>query len=206
MAGTPKTKATPVAGIVLAAGLSERMGRCKLSLPLGGTPLLAHVVLAAAASLLSPLIVVLGEDAPHLRESIDFCRAAVVINPDSRSGRASSLKTGLQLVPPDRAGIMVLLGDQPLVTAGLIDTLLAAFVRHPDHWVAPVYRGRRGNPVIIPRRWFKELLTLSGDRSPRRLLSRPDLRLHLVTVDDPAVVTDVDTPADYEKLKSLEPG
>ncbi len=192
-----------VAGVVLAAGLSERMGRCKLSLPFRAKPLLAHAVAAAAASALSPLVVVLGEDTRHLRDRLDFGRARPVVNADSRSGRASSLKTGLQHVPADRAGVMVLLGDQPLVTAGLIDTLLAAFARRPDHWVAPVYRGRRGNPVIIPRRWFPDLLTLTGDRGPRRLLSSPGLRLHLVPVDDPAVVIDVDTAQDYERLNLL---
>ncbi len=193
-----------VAGIVLAAGLSERMGRCKLALPFRAKPLLAHVVTAAAGSHLSPLIVVLGEDAPQLKESIDFGGARVRVNPHSRTGRASSLKTGLQQVPPECAGAMVLLGDQPLVTAGLINTLLASFRRHPEQWVAPVYRGRRGNPVVIPRRWFPDLLTLAGDQGPRRLLSSPGLRLHLVEVDDPAVVIDVDTPEDYQALKSVQ--
>ena len=201
MAAAPATKGPPVAGIVLAAGLSERMGSCKLSLPLRGRPLLAHVVQAAAATRLSPLIVVLGEDAPHLKNKIDFGRATLAVNPDSRSGRASSLKVGLRRLPPDCAGVMVLLGDQPLVTAGLIGTLLSAFARHPDRWVAPLYRGRRGNPVIIPRRWFRDLFTLTGDQGPRRLLSSPGLRLHLVEVDDPAVVMDVDTPEDYERLR-----
>ncbi len=191
-----------MAGIVLAAGLSQRMGECKLALPLRGKPLLAHVVAAAAASHLSPLVVVLGEDAPHLKNSIDFGRAAVVVNPHSRSGRASSLNTGLQRVPPDCAGVMVLLGDQPLVTASLIDTLLSAFARHPGQWVAPLYRGRRGNPVVIPRRWFPDLLTLTGDQGPRYLLSSPGPRLHLVPVDDPAGVIDVDTAEDYERLTS----
>jgi len=194
--------ASPVAGIVLAAGVSQRMGRCKLALPFRDKPLLAHVVRAATAATLSPVIVVLGDDAPRLKDRIDFGRATVAVNPHSRTGRASSLKKGLQQVSPDRAGIMVLLGDQPLVTASLIDTLLAAFHRFPDYWIAPVYRGRRGNPVIIPRHWFQDLLTLTGDQGPRRLLSSPGLRLHLVTVDDPAVVIDVDTAEDYERLTS----
>jgi molybdenum cofactor cytidylyltransferase len=196
--------ASPVAGIVLAAGLSQRMGGCKLALPFRGKTLLAHVVRAATAATLSPVIVVLGDDAPQLNGRIDFGRATVVVNPESRTGRASSLKKGLQQVSPDRAGIMVLLGDQPLVTAGLIDSLLSAFGRHPDHWVAPVYHGRRGNPVIIPRRWFQDLLSLTDDQGPRRLLSSPGLRLHLIPVDVPAVVIDVDTPEDYQALKSGE--
>ena len=194
----------PVAGIILAAGLSVRMGKAKLGLPFRGKPLVEHVTLAAAASTLSPVFAVLGENAETLSAGVDFGTVSVVVNPDSRSGRASSLIRGLAQVPQSHAGVMVLLGDQPLITSGIIDTLVAAFRRYPDHWIAPVYKGRRGNPVIIPRRWFNDLRKLPGDSGPRKLLSCPGLRLHLVAIDDPAVLMDVDTIEDYKQLKLLE--
>jgi molybdenum cofactor cytidylyltransferase len=194
----------PAAGIILAAGLSVRMGKSKLDLPFRGRPLVEHVIRAAAASILSPVIAVLGENAETLAAAADFSTALVVINPDSHTGRASSLIRGLAQVPQSHAGIMVLLGDQPLVTSGIIDTLAAAFQRYPGHWIAPVYKGRRGNPVIIPRRWFNHLRSLTGDSGPRKLLSCPGLRLHLVAIDDPAVLTDVDTIEDYKQLELLE--
>lgn len=193
----------PLAGIILAAGFSVRMGKAKLGLPFRGKPLVEHVVRAATMSTLSPVIVVLGGNAETLTAAVDFGTASVIVNFESRTGRASSLIRGIAQVPQSHAGIMVLLGDQPLVTSGIIDTLAATFQRYPDHWIAPIYRGRRGNPVIIPRRWFNHLCTLTGDSGPRKLLSCPGLRLRLVAIDDPAVLMDVDTIEDYKQLKLL---
>lgn len=195
-----------LAAVVLAAGYSRRMGRCKLTLPFEGEPLVRRAVRAALEGGLSPVFVTLRPDAsPDLRKAVAGFggRVVPVLAPEARRGQAESLKAGLkrvmQLVPAP-PGAAVLLGDQPLVGGGLVRDLAAFFLEDPDAAAAPACGGVRGNPVILPARAFGAVLELEGDAGARSLLAAFGLRL--MPTNDTAAITDVDTREAYESLRA----
>ncbi|WP_147820675.1 nucleotidyltransferase family protein [Salidesulfovibrio onnuriiensis] len=192
-----------VAGVILAAGMASRMGDNKLLLSVRGKAVVRNVVEAACASRLSPVIAVLGRDAEAVRPEVSLDSVTVVENPQYYLGYAESLNKGLEAVPASCAGAMFLLGDQPLLQPATIDALVEAFLEDPRRWVAPEYHGTRGNPVIVPRTWFGKIQSLHGDTGPREFINDPQAQLNLVPVEDEGVLLDVDTPADYIKVRKM---
>ncbi len=188
-----------VAGIVLAAGASRRMGRCKLLLPWRGRPVLDHVLRAARASGIGPRILVLGHEAAAIRTALDLAGFAVLENPDYPAGQSTSMRVGLLAAPAGCTGYLFLLGDQPGITAAFIDGLLALHAREPDRILVPTVAGHRTSPVLFPAGMRGALLAITGDQGGRPLLdAHPDL-VRPVPVDDPGLVRDVDEPADLEE-------
>jgi len=193
-----------VAGIVLAAGLSRRMGRTKALLPWGEACMLDRVIVNAAGSKLDPLIVVLGHDAERIREQVDLHRVNVVINHAYAAGQSTSLHAGLDAVGPDVDAALFLLGDQPFITTEIINTLITAFQSRQSCFVIPVYRGTRGNPVLVQRSVFGLLKNISGDRGARCLFDAMNEQIREVEVSSPAVLVDIDTLTEYRALQGLE--
>jgi molybdenum cofactor cytidylyltransferase len=191
-----------VAGIVLAAGLSRRMGAVnKLLAEVDGKALVAHAVTAAMDARLDPVVVVTGHDADAVEEALPPCEVRVLRNPEPARGLASSLIIGLDALPGDVDAVVVLLADMPRVAAGHVARLTAAF--DPDEGraiCAPVHRGRRGNPVLFGRQFFAEMRGLSGDKGARDLLAEHAELVFEVVIDDDAVLADVDTPEDLRGL------
>jgi molybdenum cofactor cytidylyltransferase len=193
-----------IAAIILAAGLGSRFGGPSKPLALfRGRPMLAHALDAAAAARTDPVIVVTG----HAQEAVRrVCEAAfgpvrLVENPDYASGLASSLKAGFAALPHDAAGAVILLADMPLVSADVIDRLVAAFEDDPQaSAVIPVNEGRRGNPVLLSARLADAIMQLEGDRGAGQILRNRD-DICEVPVADVAVLADVDTP---EALAGIE--
>jgi molybdenum cofactor cytidylyltransferase len=186
--------------VILAAGMSRRMGDFKPLLPFRGAPLLDHVLEAAKASRLTPLCLVLGHRAVEIQSTLDPVGLDVVVNHDYAQGQAGSLIAGLKKIRTRCRAAMFLLGDQPLITARLIDTLIDAHRRQEAPITLPVYKGRRGNPVIVAARLFSDLERLRGDTGARALFGAHETEILRVAVDDPAVLIDVDCPADYARL------
>lgn len=198
-------------GIILAAGLSRRMAGCKLLLPFRGEPLLAHAVRAAWQGGLDPVLLVTGPHTPDLTDALKAGLAgggeaiSLLLTPAPRAerGQAESLKAGLARLlelAPGSPGVMVLLGDQPLVRADLARNLATLFFRHEAEGfsAAPAFEGRQGNPVILHRDLFPDILRLEGDTGARGLLA--ESRFHLLPCPDGACLADVDTPESYERL------
>ena len=173
-----------IAGIILAAGLSRRMGTVKSLLPLGESLLLDMVVENARQSELESLIVVLGHDAENILKKIDFKDSRVIINPDYRMGHSSSLRAGLDAVSADTDGALFLLGDQPFVGSKTIDRLIRAFQKQPSSLIIPTCQGKRGNPVLAHRRVFKMIQGITGDTGPRVLFSKLKEEIQEVEVYD----------------------
>jgi molybdenum cofactor cytidylyltransferase len=192
-------------GILLAAGTSSRMGRPKQLLEWRGRPLVRHVAEQALASQrLTGLVVVVGAVADSVRAALTGLDGPVLIvqNPDYASGQASSLRVGLGALPATARAALVLLVDQPLVTPALIDALIAAYDADQDALaLIPYYRGRRGNPVLLVRALFDELRLLEGDVGAREVLARHAGAVRQIVLDDPAVVSDMDTPEDYAGMQ-----
>lgn len=189
-----------VAGLILAAGASRRMGRPKQLLDWGGHPLVRVVAETALVAGLDPLLVVVGHAQEQVRAALAGLPLGVALNPDYAQGQASSLRVGVEALPPNTSAALVLLGDQPFVTPAIIQTLCHAWRERRAEVVAPLYRGRRGNPVLFARTLFPELLTISGDQGARALLAADPARVLLVPFDDERPLADLDTPEDYQRL------
>jgi len=191
-----------IAALVLAAGQARRMGANKLVAPLGGKPLLRHVVEAALASQAAGVTVVTGHEPERVAEALAGTGVALVHNPDYASGLSASLQRGLAALPADVDGALVLLGDMPLVSAATIDRLIAAFNPLEGRALCvPTWQGKRGNPLLFARRYFAEVQAIEGDQGARQLLSEhPDAVAEVAMADD-AVLTDIDTPEALQALR-----
>jgi molybdenum cofactor cytidylyltransferase len=190
----------PVTAIVLAAGLGRRMGRLKMGLPLGGKPLLRHVVDAALASEADEIMVVLGHAAAELEPYLPSTgRLRVVHNPDYAVGQSTSVKSAIRALRPETEAVLFLLGDQPTIAPEIINAVIRAFRTGCSPLVQPEFRGTTGHPVLFARPLFVELLMASGDEGGREVLKRHRAERTAVPFDlDPP--GDVDTVADYERM------
>ena len=191
------------AGVVLAAGASTRMGSPKQLLPVGGRPLLELVVQRACASSLDEVLVVLGANSEEILEGVELGRAGVVHNPDHASGMSSSLRVGLSALGEEVERAMVILGDQPDISAGQLDELLdlQALSRLPA--AALSFGGMLHPPVVLARELWGALSELEGDVGCRALIrARPELVAPLAASTDPRHPVDVDTLDDYWRLIS----
>ena len=196
----PRAKAAaarpPVALVVLAAGRSSRMApHHKLLIPdRAGKPMLARVVDNLLAAPARPLIVVLGHRAADIEAALGARPVQRVHAPAWETGLAASLAAGIAAVPESARAAIVCLGDMPLVTARVIARLIEAY--DPDEGrliVAPTHDGALGNPILWDRRFFPEMMALTGDRGARFLLEQHAEHLVTVPLDDDAVLRDVDT-------------
>jgi molybdenum cofactor cytidylyltransferase len=192
-----------VAAIVLAAGRSTRMGGPnKLLAELDGKKLVRIATEQALASKASEVIVVTGHQTELVEQALQGLKVRFVKNPDFAGGIASSVKAGIAAVSEASDGAVVCLGDMPLIDAGLIDRLIDGFA--PDRGnliVVPVSDGRRGNPVLWSRRFFKELMTLDGDIGARHLIARHTEAVVEVPVDGEGAFLDIDTPQALEAAR-----
>ena len=195
-----RPETAPIAAIILAAGSSTRMGRPKQLLPIDDQPMVRHVVEAVAAAGLDQVIVVTGAHAGAVEAALADFAVDLVFNEHWAQGMSGSMHTGLRALRPEIQAALLVLGDQPAVTTGLLQSLVVGYRDTGAHIVAPVYRGQRGNPVLFARALFSELLAVQGDRGGRELLKRHRDQVYQVEVGDPAVLIDIDSPQDYDEL------
>jgi molybdenum cofactor cytidylyltransferase len=197
-------RAPRVAGIILAAGSSSRMGRPKQLLPLRGQTIIECVVDSALASPLDKVVVVLGHRAEKLIPLLREREVTVVINAEYQSGQSSSLQAGLRVVGDDFDAALFLLADQPLITPSIISSILTAYANNPSPIVLPLFDGKRGNPVLFDRQTFDFIDSLSGDTGGRVLFQKYAGQILEVPVQDIAIHFDIDTEKDYSALRKME--
>lgn len=192
--------------ILLAAGLSSRLGRPKQLLPYGDQSLLQHAVAEALAFKASLTVVVLGAHAELLQEEIHDPEVHVVVNKDWKEGMASSLRAGLaalQEINPAIEAFILLLCDQPFVTASLLNELQTAYQNTGKPIIACGYAGTFGPPTLFHKSIFEELLQLRGDVGARSVIMQHTNDVEVIRFPEGAV--DVDTEADYQKLSQKQP-
>jgi molybdenum cofactor cytidylyltransferase len=187
-----------IGAIVLAAGNSVRMGTQKLLLPYAGTSVIRHIVEQVAASSVDRVIVVARNDAAAIRVVLEGLPVTVVINKQPDGDMFSSVRCGLRALPPECEAALVVLGDQPSITAGLINQLRDASVASRRGIVIPTYEGRRGHPLLYSLQYGAEVLTRYDDVGLRGLSEAHPADVHEVAVADDGVVTDIDVPDDYQ--------
>ena len=195
-AETPPHRAR-IAALILAAGQSRRMGaENKLLLEIDGKPMVRHVAERVLASAAQPVTIVLGHQPEAVKAALAGLDVGFVENPDYADGLSSSLKAGLAAVPESADGAIVCLGDMPGVSTDLVDRLIAGFNPVEGRAIlAPTRGGRRGNPVLWARRFFDELMTLSGDTGAKHLIGTYGEFLTEIEAPDDGVLIDLDTPA-----------
>lgn len=192
-----------IAAIVLAAGKSSRMGFNKLLADVGGKPLVVRTIENIVASKVSTIIVVTGHAAQEIELALAHANVKIVHNAGYASGLASSVKVG---VGSARGfdGALICLGDMPLVSADIIDRMIAAFdPSQGRQLVVPVRHGEIGNPVLWGARFFPELKNLEGDRGARGLIELHRAELTEIMVADESASLDADTPEALAHIKSI---
>jgi molybdenum cofactor cytidylyltransferase len=186
-----------VAGLVLAAGGSSRLGRPKQLLPYNGSTLLDHTVATARACGFPQLLVALGGSADEVRSRVDLSGVEVVVNDGFTEGCSSSIAVAMDALDPAAGALVLLLGDQPGVSVATVRTLLAA--RGDAPLAVCRYEDGRGHPFAFDRSMFGDLRTLRGDKAVWKLLDQRAGDVVDVPVPGP-VPLDVDTWADYEAV------
>ncbi|MBI5669410.1 MAG: putative selenium-dependent hydroxylase accessory protein YqeC [Chloroflexi bacterium] len=188
-----------VGAVVLAAGLSRRMGQPKVLLPwTERKTIIEHILDQLLLAKVQHITVVTGHRADEVRPLAARIGAGVVHNPDYATGEMlSSLKAGLQAMPPHISAALVVLGDQPRIQPRVIVQVLTAYAEGAGDIIAPSYRMRRGHPILIDRRYWQDILNLPADGAPRDVIDRHKDRIGYVNVDTDSVLRDIDTPDDY---------
>jgi molybdenum cofactor cytidylyltransferase len=197
---TRPDRAGPVAGILLAAGTSSRMGRNKLLLELDGEPLLRRSARRALAGGLSPLIVVLGHQADSSRALLCGLACRAVVNKDYEQGITSSLHAGLAVVPDEAAALVVMLADMPYVTAEMIAELIARYRAGAAPLAISDYEGVNAPPMLYDRSLFAELAAMQGGGCGRKVVQRHRAEAEVVAWPVLAL-TDLDVPEDYDRIR-----
>lgn len=189
--------APKIAAVVLAAGLSSRMGENKLLVDLAGQPLIRRTVENAIQSNVSPVIVVTGRDATRVEQTLSNLDVQFCKNEDYAKGLSTSLKSGLKLVPEDCDGALIVLGDMPAVTPTLLNTLIAAFNPTEDRAICvATHAGKRGNPVLWARRFFSEMMAIEGDVGAKHIMAANGELVCEVEAATDAPLVDIDTRED----------
>jgi molybdenum cofactor cytidylyltransferase len=185
-----------ISAIILAAGKSERMGRPKALLRFRGRTFLENILDAVAGSSLRNTVVVVGHHRDEITARLNLPN--LVFNPDYEQGMVTSFQAGIRALSRDSSGAVLFLVDHPVVESSTIDALVASFGR--NRIVVPVFKGRRGHPVLFASEVLEEILALPPSQGANIVVRRDPGRIVELAVDSPGILVDVDTPEDFEKL------
>ena len=191
-----------IAGLILAAGESSRMGQDKALLTYRGRTFLETVVQTLREADVSRVAAVLGHHAEEVQRGITLENVEVVINPEYRRGQTSSLQAGLRaLESADLEAVVLCLVDHPLISADTVRALVASFRRSGAPVVIPTFQNQRGHPVLVARALFEELRGLSSDEGANTIIRKHHDAAKFVEVSDEGILIDVDNPDVYRRWR-----
>ena len=189
-------------GIILAAGEGKRMGKVKLTLPLGDKKLIEWVLQAAKLTPLDKYFLVVRPEDKEIIETGKKWGAEIVLNPDFRKGMSTSIKRALLKINTQEAeGFFLILGDQPLINPSILFKMIRAFTLDKKEIVVPFYKEKRGNPVLFDICWKDELMAVTGDVGGRVLIKAHPEKIKRVNISDRAILFDIDQEKDYLKAQ-----
>jgi molybdenum cofactor cytidylyltransferase len=192
-------KKAKIAAIILAAGESKRMGQLKPLIRTNGRTFLQRIVDTLHSCDLDEIIVVLGHEAENIKKESP-CEARFVINENFHYGQLSSLQKGVAALSQETDAVLVCLGDQPQIKIDWIKTLISSFNKTKAAITIPVYQGRGGHPVIYGSQLFAEILRMPPSQTAKHLIRKYGHAVERITIDDPDILLDADTPDDLEKI------
>jgi molybdenum cofactor cytidylyltransferase len=191
-----------LSAILLAAGESKRMGEPKQLMSLGSSTMVEQAIDNLLNSAIDEVIVVLGHRAEEITKSIADKPVKIMVNPNYQEGMSTSIIAGIILVDPQSQGVMLALGDQPLVDSQTINKLIDEFYNHDKGIAVPIYKGKMGHPIIFAIKYKPELLNLEGDIGGREIIKQHPDDILEVAIDSESVITDIDTRDDYQSQLS----
>jgi molybdenum cofactor cytidylyltransferase len=190
-----------VAGVVLAAGLSTRMGTNKMLLRIGGASLVRRTVDTALGAGLDPVLVVVGHESAAVERELSGLRCTPVLNPDYARGIHASLKAGIAALPEDIQAATVLLGDMPLVDSAMVRALVYRFRQGSAPLAISVYGEVVAPPIVYGRSLFAELRQIDGDGCGKRVVKQHRAEaLELRWSEE--TLTDLDSPQDVLRVRA----
>ena len=190
--------------VILAAGASKRMGEPKMLLPYENSTIIETVVEKALRSRADHIVVVTGSHSAEIREKLNRFAVDVIFNADHESGMLSSVQAGIRALTRDTKAVIFMLGDQPMVKTEVIDQLIDVYHNHAERIVVPVYRGKRGHPLLVELSLRHQIENLDPQKGLRQLLlDNPDEVLE-TEIDTPSILKDIDTKKDY--INSINSG
>lgn len=187
-----------IEALVLAAGLSRRMGANKLLLEVEGSTIIEKTVDVTMASPVSGISMVLGNAGNDIKKILAAYPINFIDNPNYASGMSSSLKSGIKSMinRKDVDAVLVMLGDMPFVSTETVTRLIKEFEKNHSLIIAPRYNDSRGNPVLFSREMFQYVLEINGDCGAREVINRFQDQVVFIDVDDPGIIMDLDTKED----------
>jgi molybdenum cofactor cytidylyltransferase len=193
-----------VMGVILAAGNSTRMGKDnKLLRNIGTAPLIRNTAIEMLKSDLDTCSIVLGYQSDKVADVIKDLNINLILNPLWKEGQASSLRAAINSLDPTYSDLLIMLGDLPGIKSSHINSIIEEHLltdNRKSKMTIPSFKGQKGNPVIWGRSFFHDLSNLEGDVGGRVLFSQHPAAINLIEMDDPSVVTDTDTPEDFENF------
>jgi molybdenum cofactor cytidylyltransferase len=190
-----------ISAIILAAGMSKRMGRPKQLLQLGNKPLIRIVVENVLASAVDEIIVVTGCEAEGVGAAIKDLPVKITFNPDYQQGQGTSLAVGVKQLDKNTEAFLVFMCDQPLISPSMINTIIDEFKKRGSLALRPTYNETPGHPVVFSSTLSSGMEQLHEDEGARKVLERLGARVDYLALQDEGIVIDMDTPESYEKLK-----
>jgi molybdenum cofactor cytidylyltransferase len=190
-----------ISAIVLAAGLSTRMGQPKQLLPYGDHTVIEQVISVLLAAPVDEVLVVTGHERSAVEAVLSRWPVHVVFNPDyADQDMLSSAQAGLRAVSCASQAVLLALGDMPAIQGDVISRLIQAYHETGDDYIyIPSYRMRAGHPVLVPRSYWQTILCLPPADTLRSALRARTTRVEWVVVDTPSILRDMDTPEEYER-------
>jgi molybdenum cofactor cytidylyltransferase len=198
-----------VGAIILAGGSSSRMGRAKQLLPLGESTVLEQTITSVRGAEVNEIVLVLGASAEAICRQLPLSLLKglkVVVNQAYGEGMSSSLRAGISALDQRSEAALIILGDQPFIRSQTMDQVVRAYRRDQAQIVIPAFHGTRGNPVLLDRSVFSEVMVLEGDTGCRAIFSNHLEGIAKVEVEDEGILLDIDDPDDYDRLRGKESG
>jgi molybdenum cofactor cytidylyltransferase len=199
-----------ITAVILAAGMSTRMGQPKMLLPWGNENVLTHVISVFKNAGVDDILVVTGGAREQVENLVEGLNVKTIHNSEYSNGEMlASIQCGIKFLTPlplspgarGVEGMLIGLGDQPQVQERSVRMVCDAFRESKSNLVIPSYQMRRGHPWLAAQPLWDELLKMKSPQSPRDFLNAHADEIHYVDVDDPTILADLDTPSDYKKWK-----
>jgi molybdenum cofactor cytidylyltransferase len=191
-------EAQVVGAVVLAAGLSTRMGRPKMTLPWNDSTVIGKVVSTLMMAQIEPIVVVTGGAHTLVVEALKQFSVKNIFNPNFANGEMlDSLQVGLSNMPVHVNAALIVLGDQPLIDESVVRAVVEKYIFDEVKLVVPSFRMRRGHPWLVDRQLWPQILALKHPETLRDFMQANDQDIRYVIVDTPSILQDIDTPEDY---------
>jgi molybdenum cofactor cytidylyltransferase len=192
-----------IGAVVLAAGLSRRMGRPKMTLPWRDTTVIGRVVSVLLDANLDEVLVVTGGARNDVENALVGVPVNIIFNPDFGNGEMmQSLRVGLSALHKEINAVLVVLGDQPQIELDVVKSILSAYKKGHHAIIVPSYQLRRGHPWLINRAMWNVLFDENEISTMRQFLNQSSKQIHYLDVSTASILQDLDTPEDYLKFQN----